>query len=185
MDTEPTSHEELDPRLKAAIRGLHDREPERDLWPAIAGRIRTRRPGIVMLRWPVAAAAAVALVAATSFTTWRLTRQDAQVLAVADSAPTDAANVPVLPAGFDRAEASLQEAIAEVQRAYEAEAPGMDPSARLAIEQSLAALDSAIGQARTRAEVVPDDIEAARYLTRTMQRKLQVLRTAASMARSS
>lgn len=185
MATDPASHEELDPRLRTAIEGLTDREPAHDLWPGIAGRLGPRRPGTVVIRWPLAAAAAMALVAGTSFATWRLTRESARAVALTDTAQVSAASAPVLPAGFDRAEASLQEAISEVERAYQAEAATIDSSARVAIERSLATLDSAIVQARTRAAVVPDNIEAARYLTRTMQRKLQVLRTAATMGRAS
>jgi len=184
MATEPSSPEELDPRLAAAIADLRDREPEADLWPGVARRITARRPGTVVLRWPLAAAAAAVLVAAGSLATWQLMRRDAPaVVAVVDSAPVGAA--PVLPAGFDRAEATLADAIAELERVYLAEAAELDPAVRTSIARSLAVLDSAIGEARTRAGATPDDLAAARYLTRTMQRKLHVLRTAATMARAS
>ena len=85
MATEPLSPEELDPRLADAIAGLRDREPEADLWPGVARRITARRPGTVVLRWPLAAAAAAVLVAAGSLATWQLMRRDAPaVVAVVD-----------------------------------------------------------------------------------------------------
>lgn len=183
MDTEHA--DDPDPRLAAAIAGLRDREPEADLWPGIARRIDGRRPGTVVLRWPFAAAAALALVAAGSVVTWRLTRTaPGTVVAVTDSA-APASEVPILPAGFDRAEATLLEAIDELDRAYRAEAATLDADVRRSVEAALAAIDSAIVQARTRAGASPTDVGAARYLTRTMQRKLHVLRTAATMARTS
>jgi hypothetical protein len=136
---------------------------------------------VLQVRWPVAAAAALSLMAGGAALS-RLLLPDVP----AEAAPLAIAPVtdpgPVLPVGFDRAEAALTDAIAQLQAAYQAAAPTLDPEVRSAVAQSLASLDTAIVDARRRAGASPTDIDAARYLTRTMQRKLSVLRTAANMA---
>ncbi len=180
-----TDREGLDPRLAAAIDGLADREPAADLWPGIARRIAPRRPGTLQLRWPVALAAGLALIAASAAITTLVLRQpsrDGDRRAVA-SGP--AAATVVLPAGYDRAEQSLASAIDRLEEAYAAAEPRLDPAVREQIKTSLAALDTAISDARTRADAAPTDLRAARYLTRAMQRKLDVLRTVATMTTSS
>lgn len=170
-----------DPRLAEAIRGLRNREPDRDLWPDISTRIHRRGPRMLQIRWPVAAAAALTLLAGgAALSRVALPRAAAPVTPVA-STPESEPSV-LLPAGFDRAEATLTEAIDQLEAAYQAAAPTLDPEVRTAIAQTLASLDTAIVDARTRAGSAPTDVDAARYLTRTMQRKLSVLRTAATMA---
>jgi hypothetical protein len=136
---------------------------------------------VLQVRWPVAAAAALSLMAGGAALS-RLLLPDG----AADTAPMaltpDTDPALLLPVGFDRAEAALTDAIAQLQAAYQAAAPTLDPEVRSAVAQSLASLDTAIVDARRRAGASPTDVDAARYLTRTMQRKLSVLRTAANMA---
>lgn len=175
-----TDHDPLDPGLERAIRGLSDREPAHDLWPDIARRIAPARPAL-RLRWPVAIAAALALLLGGGLIDRMLTAPQ-PVASSPDVAAPAASSPDLLPAGFDRAEGSLTTAIDQLQAAYAEAAPRLDPEVQRAIAASLASLDSAIDQARARTGKAPDDINAARYLTRTMQRKLGVLRTAATMA---
>lgn len=177
-----------DPRLAEALRGLRDREPATDLWPGIATRIGKRKVRVLEIRWPVAAAAALTLLAGGAALS-RLTDgggspTPATLANVDTDSQATSADSPaiVLPVGFDRAEATLSEAIDQLEAAYLAAAPSLDPEVREAIAQSLASLDTAIVDARSRAGSSPADVDAARYLTRTMQRKLSVLRTAATMA---
>ena len=173
-----------DPRLSDAIRGLRDREPTTDLWPGIVNRIGKRKTRTLELRWPVAAAAALTLLAGGAALSRLVSPSDPTPNAmVANAAPDrQVTETLVLPVGFDRAEATLTAAIVQLEAAYLAAAPSLDPEVRDAIAQSLASLDTAIGDARLRAGSSPADVDAARYLTRTMQRKLSVLRTAATMA---
>ena len=176
-----TDHDRPDPRLTEAIRGLGDRQPVTDLWPGIANRIGKRKVAVLEIRWPMAAAAALTLLAGGAALSRLLAPADSSTPAVIAAAPDQEPAV-MLPAGFNRAEASLAEAIAQLEQAYLAAAPTLDPAVREAIGNSLASLDTAIVDARSRAGSAPTDIDAARYLTRTMQRKLSVLRTAANMA---
>lgn len=170
-----------DPRLAEAIHGLRDREPEHDLWPNIASRIGRRRPGVLQIRWPIAVAAAFTLLAGGALLS-RVVMTGSSPVITPLASSTDVEPGVMLPVGFDRAEATLTEAIEQLEAAYQAAAPTLDPEVRNAIAQSLASLDTAIVDARSRAGSSPTDVDAARYLTRTMQRKLSVLRTAATMA---
>lgn len=183
MATEHDRNAELDPRLQSAITALEDREPETDLWPGIARRIAPRRPRMLELRWPVAAAAALALVAGSAAVTTLLVRDGAPAAPlVASGTSSPDGTLPVLPAGYDEAAQSIGVAIERLEQAYAAAAPSLPADVREEIAASLAALDQAIAEARTRAGAAPEDLGAARYLTRTMQRKLDMLETAATMA---
>jgi hypothetical protein len=180
-----TEHDDLDPRLAAAIRGLEDRGPDVDLWPGIARRIAPRRRGTLQLRWPVAVAAALALVAGSAaITSALLPGRGAPAPATSVAAGSPGGTV-VLPARYGEAEQSLASAIDRLEEAYAAAAPKLDAGTRDQIKSSLAALDSAIAEARRRADSAPTDLRAAKYLTRTMQRKLDVLQTVATMTTQS
>ena len=143
-----TEHDEPDPLLSQAIRGLRDTEPDHDLWPGIANRIAPRKVRVLELRWPVAAAAAFALLAGGAVLS-RLVVPGGQVAPGTQVAqdrinpPRQADEVTVLPAGFDRAEATLTEAIDQLEAAYRAAAPTLDPQVRAAIAETLASLDTA------------------------------------------
>lgn len=182
MGTDHERNDELDPQLRTAIAGLEDREPETDLWPGIRRRIAPRRPRVLELRWPVAAAAALALVAGSAAVTTWLVRGGTGATTVATQPPPADASLPALPAGYDQAAASLVAAIDRLEQAYAAAAAALPADVRQEIGASLVALDAAIDDARARAEAAPADLGAARYLTRTMQRKLDMLETAATMA---
>lgn len=176
-----TDNDPLDSRLAEAIRGLDDRPPAADLWPGIARRIAPPRRKVI-LAWPMAIAAGLALVAGGALV-GRLAMPDAGVV---DSIPLagieEPGQVQFLTAGFQQADATLVEAIERVEAAYLSAAPGLDAEARASISAAVAALDSAITEARARTASQPENVQAARYLTRTMQRKLGVLQRAATMA---
>lgn len=183
MATDHDRIEELDPRLAAAIARLEDREPDTDLWPGIARQIAPRRPGMLQVRWPVAAAAALALVAGSAAVTTLMVRDGAPATPMVATGTTGAdAPLPILPAGYDDAAQTIGAAIERLEQAYAAAASSLPADVREEIASSLAALDQAIAEARHRAGAAPEDLGAARYLTRTMQRKLDMLETAATMA---
>lgn len=178
MATEPTDRDRPDPRLAGLIAGLADRPPETDLWPGIARRIERR--GTVKMTWPVALAAACLLIVASVSATLLWQRA---------AAPATVSRTPVashlLPVGFDSATSALAEAIDQLEQTVAAATPRLDTAARRRIDQSLATLDAAIADARRAALATPEDVDAARYLTRTMQRKLSVLQTVATMMQRS
>jgi hypothetical protein len=176
-----TEHDDLDPRLAGAIAALRDPGPATDLWPGIAARLTPRRRGSLRISWPVAAAAAIALVAGSSIVTRQLLIDRSQMAPVATLAVTDDGRSLVLPAGFDSAATTLAGAINRVEVAYAAVAPTLDAETSAAISQSLATLDTAITDAARQVGAAPNDLEAARHLTWTMKRKLRVLQTVASL----
>lgn len=176
--------EDLDPTLGNAIGALHDREPEHDLWPSIADAVAAEgRPGFIQVRRPVLIAAGLALIAASVAIT--VTLRDPAAAAIVAASPVAVTTPTILPAGFDAATVTLERAITQLEAAVAMESSTLDATTRSRIDQSMAALNGAINDARTRAEAAPRDVSAARYLTRTMQRKLDVLQSVASMTRRS
>lgn len=175
-----------EPHLAGLLAELEDREPVADLWPGIRERIRPAPPKGLLLRWPVAIAAALALVAGGAALATVLPRAggprpgDAPVAATT----TPGADLRTLPAGYGDAAVALDEVITRLEEAVAAAAPDIEPAARQRIQESLAALDQAIADARLRVEAAPDDLAAARYLTRTMQRKLDVLQSVATLTQA-
>lgn len=169
-----------DERLAAAIAGLRDSEPDRDLWPEIRAGISARREPALQLRWPVAIAAGLLLLLGGAIAGRQLAVRQQPDMNVVTATPETQPEY--ITAGFSDAELTLASAIDDLQRAYADAAPRLDVGTRSAIASSLAAIDSAIAQARNVAGDAPEDVAAARYLTRAMQRKLKVLQTATSMA---
>src|SRR5690606_996773 len=153
------------------IRGLDDHPPATDLWPGIARRIAPPRRKVI-LAWPMAIAAGLALVAGGAMMGWLAGPADSEVEATTLTDSGTETELPIVLAGFQSADATLREAIDRVEQAYLIAAPSLDAEARAAISAAVAALDTAISQARQRSAARPGDVEAARYLTRTMQRKL-------------
>lgn len=179
MDTED---DRPDPRLAGLIAGLVDQEPGRDLWPGISSRLAPRRPGTLILRWPTALAAGLALVAGTAALMTVLQQRSGPNGMVADSGVMPgASSAPVLPAGFDAATGTLQAAIDDLERTLASHTASLDPITRQRVGEAIASLDEAIGDARRQAVDAPTDVGAARYFTRTLQRKLGMLQTVATM----
>ena len=180
-----TDNEGLDPVLRRHVEGLQDREPEVDLWPGIGRRISTPQPGWLKLRWPVAAAAAAVLVVGSSMVTILVVggspTDSAPLAPLASSSGSPGAIPTVLPAGYQQAATSLDDAIVRLEAVIAEVLPGLDAETRAGVEGALGSLDSAITDARLRTEASPEDIDAARYLTRAMQHKLRVLNTVATM----
>ncbi|MEO5824392.1 MAG: hypothetical protein ABIR59_00715 [Gemmatimonadales bacterium] len=177
-------HDDIGPELQGAIGTLRDRDPEHDLWPTIAEAVAAEgRPGFIQVRRGVLIAAGLALVAASVAITVALRETPVRTV-VAGVPPTVVVPAAaVLPAGFNVATVTLERAIEQVEAAVAMASSTLDESTRVRIEGSMAVLNGAIADARARADAAPRDVGAARYLTRTMQRKLDVLQSVASMTR--
>ncbi|HPF61462.1 MAG: hypothetical protein KC544_03515 [Gemmatimonadetes bacterium] len=178
-----TDQDRPDPDLAGLIARLEDRPPATDLWPGIRQRIRPApRPGLV-LRWPAAIAAALALLAGGATLATVVPLGGGRRVAAAPEAPLAAgtSDLRALPAGYGDAAVALDQVIDRLEEAVAAAAPSLEPAARQRIQESLAALDEAIADARLRVDAAPGDLDAARYLTRTMQRKLDVLQSVATL----
>lgn len=169
--------DELDPQLRNAIEGLRDTSPARDLWPDIRARLTPRLPrGTVLLRWPAALAAGIALVFAASGSTYVLLHHGAGAASPHVTAATPAAT-PLVSAAYAPADAALFQAIAQLERTVRTNLATARPAVRASVDSSIAALNRAIADAATRQTAMPDDPRAAQLLTSTLRKKLDVLHT--------
>lgn len=160
-----------DPVLEQAIRGLEDRPPETDLWPQMVPRLRRRRPGMVELRWPVAVAAGLVLVAASVGGTaaW-LSRADQRTTAALVS--TRGA---VVVAAAAESDLEVARAIAELETLLQANVTNIGTDTYRALATSLAILDEAIAGAAERQRATPEDTSAQRHFSASLRKKLDVL----------
>lgn len=180
----PPHEDRPDPVLAQALADLRDRAPETDLWPGIAPRLaRPATHRLLQLRWPTALAAALALVAGSAgLTTWLQRAAPEASLPVAAGMPADGGLARVSAAAMTAAAPALTAAIDDLTLALEAALPQLDPKARAQIREALAALDTAIAEADALVRENPDDPRAAHYLTSTLSRKRDVLRTLVATA---
>ncbi len=175
---------ELDPRLSEEIARLRDSHPAADLWPHIARRLEPRRPpGMVLLRWPTAIAAGLVIAVATSTgTALVLRRQAPQTDSAVAANATSASSSPTLATIMAPSDAALAKAVDDLERAVKGSIAQLDPEARTTVNRTLTMLDQAIAQAAARQSASPDDPRAARFLTSTLKKKLQLLRTVSELA---
>jgi hypothetical protein len=178
MDTE----QDLDRRLAEAVSRLHDTQPADDLWPAIAQQLTPRRPrGTLLIRWPTALAAGLLIAVATSASTAILLHRARSADSVANTTGSRAESA-LVTASFAPGDAALAHAIDDLEQAVRGSVDHLDPDARASVNRSLALLDSAIAQAASRQSAAPGDPGAARYLTSTLRKKLQLLRTVSQLS---
>jgi len=172
----------------ATARGLPDREPTVDLWSGIAARLPAA-PGVTSLplrrrqrRWtafsvPQLAAAGLALVLVSSGILWVALRDGGE----AGAPPVNMPVATVSPAAMDPADA-YGAAIADLETVLAQHRERLDTATVRVLEESLAIIDRAIGEAQAALAEDPANRYVGRHLTTTMQRKLTLLQQAASLA---
>lgn len=180
MATEPES---IDPRLADAIGSLRDTPPAVDLWPEIAPRLQPRRiPGTVRLRWPTALAAGLAIAVASiggTAAVLKRNRPPSPAIVLPDNI-----SLPVTAALNAPADTTLTSAIIQLEGTLRSLQAKLDPASRASLDRSLRVLDQAIADASARRHADPGNSRAARYLTATLRRKLDMLRTVTVLASS-
>jgi anti-sigma factor RsiW len=184
-------------QVVAQARMLDNEAPRRDLWPGIAQRIgatpaATRTvdlasPRPAARRWsfslPQLAAAGIALMAVSGGTVWLL-RSPAQqnvapAVATVSSGNPRAINAAANPRGT--ASESYAAAVADLERVLASGRGQLDTTTIRVIEQNLAAIDRAIGQAQRALDSDPANLYLNSHLAETMRRKLELLRQAAAL----
>lgn len=160
-----------DPVLARAIARLEDRPPEADLWAHIQPRLVTNRTGVLALRWPVAVAAGLVLVAASVGGTvaWlgrAAPRPAAALVATPGSAVVTAAS---------EGDLEVSRAIAELEALLQDNVTNIGTDTYRALATSLAILDQAIAAAAERQRAMPDDTSARRHFSASLRKKLDVL----------
>lgn len=181
--------------VAATATTLEDREPETDLWPAIADRIRAARMG----ETPVIAVAArrrftftVPQLAAAAGVLM-MVGASATFLAVRNTGPVGEpeiqvaipANPEFLAAGMVAGGMPYETAVAELAEALEEHSVALDPATVLVLERSLAVIDSAIAEAQASLRQEPDDQYLNAHLAHSKQRKLELLTRAVNIATAS
>lgn len=181
--------------VAATATTLEDREPETDLWPAIADRIRAARMG----ETPVIAVAArrrftftVPQLAAAAGVLM-MVGASATFLAVRNTGPVGEpeiqvaipANPEFLAAGMVAGGVPYETAVAELAEALEEHSVALDPATVLVLERSLAVIDSAIAEAQASLRQEPDDQYLNAHLAHSKQRKLELLTRAVNIATAS
>lgn len=177
--------------LKEIVRragSLQDRDPERDLWPAVSRaiesdaetgtatgreRVGTRRRPFQMTL-PQAAAAAVVLISLSAGAAW-LAHPDGSVQPPATVRTPEvqgartAASVEPAPEGY-------AEELAELEESLRRSRDQLDPNTVRVLEKNLAVIDRAIRESRQALEVDPGNSFLEEHLERTYRTKLEYLR---------
>ncbi|HKY61558.1 MAG TPA: zf-HC2 domain-containing protein [Gemmatimonadota bacterium] len=178
-------------RLVHAAGQLEDREPVTDLWPGIAGRLEGRAPARVVpiqdarprsrrrfsFTMPQLAAAAIALVVLSGAAVWWGSPRPGDVAldrSVPASGTAQGTGVPVsLEAG-----PAYSDALADLERAFEASRDRLDPATVATVERNLAIIDEAILQTVEALRADPGSTYLYEHLERSRRQKLDVLRQA-------
>jgi anti-sigma factor RsiW len=176
---------------------LDNATPRRDLWAGIAQRIGATAGGSRTVdlgsrragprRWSFSlsqlAAAGIALMTASGGAVWLLRSPEQQnvapPLATAPSGNPRAINAAADPRGT--ASQSYATAVADLEQVLASGRGQLDTTTIRVIEQNLAAIDRAIGQAQRALDADPANLYLNTHLAETMRRKLDLLRQAAAL----
>lgn len=166
-------------------------EPERDVWPAVAGEIRKSPRGVVNLAaereqrstgrrfsLPLALAATVSFLVVGSGSWWlaRATVPENRIAAVIDvSAPEEGFSV----AAAIHAAQTYGPAIADLERMLLAEPSTLDTSTVRVLREKLAMIDRAMAEAQEALARDPGSAYLSEHYTGMMRKKLTVLRAVA------
>jgi len=145
-------------------------EPGRDLWPAIADRIRPRATwNVQWIKWRRALAAAAVFVVA--FGIYRLV-------------PPSAAHYRPVGQGWVAVQADVDRATEELSRILAAERDRLRPETVALLERNLAVIDAAIAESRAALARDPANAELHRLFSAAARQKVELLRWAARAAAS-
>ncbi len=171
-----------------------DREPPRDLWPAIAARLAVTETETgrematspqkrrVSFSIPQLAAASVVLMLISAGTMYMMVRNEAAPVAevtqpAMQPMSAGSASVRAVSRNYDAA-------VQELETALEHNRSQLDSTTIRVLEQNLAIIDRAITDARAALGQEPANPYLSRYLDQAMQKKVQLLRRATSVMRA-
>jgi hypothetical protein len=198
-DHEPLNEDDI---LAQAIGQWKEELPSRDLWSGVATRMMgstaastpttslttSRRIAFTL---PQLAMAATLLIAVASGLTWVVARQPAAGTGASASASNErviqAYGVPeeetggqIVQANF--ADAQFNAAVDDLEKVLREERDRLDPRTVLIIERNLKAIDDAINEARMALDNDPANPYLNSHLADARRRKLDLLRTATTLA---
>ena len=176
-------------RVMEQARALVDRDPARDLWPAIAARLasheapapvaaapvrQAKKPWAMSFTWPELAAAGIAVVALSTATFWLGTRGEKTVSPV-----STAQGLVVDPASHRN---DSEAAIVELREALAKGRGDLDTSTVRVLEQNLLVIERSIAEARTALAADPANPYLRRHLQETIGRKVSLMHQATFLA---
>jgi len=190
-DHEPLKEDDI---LKQAVAEWRDEMPTRDLWSGIQSRISERPSafakatadkarGGITFTLPQLALAASLLIAVASGVTWSIAHPPAakETVIQAYGMPEDDNNGgQIVQANF--ADAQYNAAVSDFERILREERDRLDPRTVQIIERNLKAIDTAINEARMALNNDPANPYLNSHLADARQRKLDLLRHAATLA---
>jgi len=179
-------------RAVVALAGsLQPRPPATDLWPGIEPRLSTsgqegnltpfreRASRRFSFTVPQIAAAGIALMVMSGGGVWLLQNGGRATSMPPVAATTVPERNAVVPAAL--ADPRYDEAIADLEEALTAGRGDLDPATVKVLESNLAAIDKAIAESRAALEADPANVYLNSHLADARQRKLALLRRAASL----
>ena len=173
---------------------LPDRELRQDLWPAIAAMIGSEsplrpepepvRPIAPRRRYafslPQLAAAGIALAMASGGAAW-LARDASGPARPAAVATAPAPGAALASNAALRAEQTFDAAVADLQAVLDAGRDRLDPRTVSVLEKNLTVIDSAVAEAQRAVAADPANAYLNSHLVRTLRRKVELLRQAATL----
>jgi anti-sigma factor RsiW len=174
-----------------------DREPPRDLWPAIAARLAevpqldlvtsegstSRGKRRFSFSIPQLAAASVAIMLMSAGTMYMLVQRGDEAAVAAVQQPA-AQPVPAGSLSVRAVTRNYDDAVQELETVLERNRHQLDSSTVRVLEQNLAIIDRAITEARAALGQEPANPYLSRYLDQAMQKKVQLLQRATSVMRA-
>jgi anti-sigma factor RsiW len=182
-------------RVRAHARALPALGPETDLWPGIEARVaalaqqpasdvRSRRPAAVSrgitLSWPQLVAAGLLLVALSGGGAWFATRGPRIAGRATQPAQTSAGTN--YAAAHQDADPAYAAEVADLEKALAERRNQLDPSTVKTIEANLKIIDLATTQARQALAADPANPYLKEYLSKSMRRKVELLKQATEFA---
>jgi hypothetical protein len=197
-DHEPLDQDDV---LAQAIAEWREELPSRDLWQGVAAQIGstdlsrssapvaplTARRRSLTLSMPALALAASLLIAVTSGLTYLATRPPSAATTASQEPVIQAFGVPddqsgqqIVQANF--ADAQFNAAVTDLEQILRDERDRLDPRTVMIIERNLKAIDAAINEARMALDDDPANPYLNSHLADARRRKLDLLRTATTLA---
>ena len=182
-------------RVKVHARTLPEHAPETDLWPGIEARVaalaqqpasetRSRRPAAarrgITLSWPQLVAAGLLIVALSGGGAWLATRGPRFAGRTTQPAQTDGGTN--YAAAHQDADPAYAAEVADLEKALAEHRGQLDPSTVKTIEANLKIIDLATTQARQALAADPANPYLKEYLSKSMRRKVELLKQATEFA---
>lgn len=178
--------------IVVAASALPPDQLDRDLWPGILAAIeepaalpfRPRQRPWYAGAWQLAAAAMLVATVSGGSVWLAMRHAPAEGLPQSTTVSATAPIVAQVTPAAARAEQTYDAAVTDLRRVLDAGRGRLDSTTVRVLERNLAIIDSAVADARRAVERDPSNAYLNAYLARTMRRKVDLLRQAATLVRA-